>query len=61
MQIPRLTNAFSKKLKNFWAADCLHFAYYNFWQIHNSIRVTPAIEAGIANHVWTIQELLAGN
>jgi hypothetical protein len=38
---------------------CLHFGYYNFCRIHSSLRVTPAMEAGIADHVWTLQELLA--
>src|SRR5271157_4885939 len=55
----RLTNAFSKKLDNHKAACALHFAYYNFCRIHKSLRVTPAMEAGITDHVWTIAELLA--
>jgi transposase-like protein/IS1 family transposase len=55
----RLTNAFSKKLANLKAAVSLHFAYYNFCRVHSSLRVTPAMEAGISDHVWTIQELLA--
>jgi hypothetical protein len=54
----RLTNGFSKKFENPWAALCLHFAYYNFCRIHSSLRVTPAMEAGITDHVWTIIELL---
>ena len=58
-RLTRLTNAFSKKWENHWAALCLHFAYYNFCRIHRTIRVTPAMEAGIADHVWTIEELLA--
>jgi hypothetical protein len=55
----RLTNAFSKKLDNHKAACALHFAYYNFCRIHKSLRVTPAMEVGITDHVWTIAELLA--
>ncbi|MFZ0322239.1 MAG: hypothetical protein WAL56_24140, partial [Candidatus Sulfotelmatobacter sp.] len=54
----RLTNAFSKKLSHLKAAVALHFAYYNFCRTHRTIRVTPAMEAGITNHVWTIAELL---
>jgi len=55
----RLTNAFSKKLDNLKAACALHFAYYNFCRIHQSLRVTPAMESGLTDHVWTIRELLA--
>jgi hypothetical protein len=58
-RLTRLTNAFSKKWENLWAALCLHFAYYNLCRIHRSIRVTPAMEAGIADHVWELTELLA--
>ena len=54
----RLTNAFSKKLDNHKAACALHFAYYDFCRIHKSLRVTPAMEAGITDHIWTIRELL---
>ena len=55
----RLTNAFSKKLDNLKAACALHFAYYNFCRIHKSLRVTPAMEAGLTDHVWELRELLA--
>jgi transposase-like protein/IS1 family transposase len=55
----RLTNAFSKKLSHLKAAVALHFAYYNFCRVHSSLRVTPAMEARIANHVWNFSELLA--
>jgi len=58
-RLTRLTNAFSKKWENLWAAYCLHFAYYNFCRIHKTIRVTPAMESGITDRVWTIAELLA--
>ncbi len=54
----RLTNAFSKKLENLKAALALHFAWYNFAQIHRSLRITPAIAAGIADEVWGIERLL---
>ncbi len=54
----RLTNAFSKKLENLMAALALHFAWYNFVRIHRSLRVTPAMAAGVANRVWELQELL---
>jgi transposase-like protein/IS1 family transposase len=55
----RLTNAFSKKWGNHYAALSLYFAYYNFVRIHSSIRVTPAMEAGLTDHVWTLKELLS--
>jgi transposase-like protein/IS1 family transposase len=55
----RLTLGFSKKLVNLKMAVALHFAYYNFCRVHSSLRVTPAMEAGITDHVWTIAELLA--
>lgn len=54
----RLTNAFSKKLDNLKAAVCLWFAYYNFCRVHQTLRVTPAMEAGITDHVWSLAELL---
>ena len=54
----RLTNAFSKKLSHLKAAIALHFAYYNFCRVHSSLRVTPAMEAGLTDHVWAIAELL---
>jgi hypothetical protein len=52
----RLTNAFSKKLSHLKAAVALHFAWYNFVRVHRSLRVTPAIEAGITDHDWAIAE-----
>ncbi len=58
-RLTRLTNGFSKKWENLKAALALHFAYYNFCRIHGSLRVTPAMEARIADHVWTLAELLA--
>lgn len=59
-RLTRLTNGFSKKWENLWAAYCLHFAFYNFCRIHSSIRMTPAMQAGIADHVWSVGELLVG-
>jgi IS1 family transposase len=55
----RLTNAFSKKLENLKAALALHFAWYNFCRVHQTLRVTPAMEAGIADHVWSLEEMVA--
>jgi IS1 family transposase len=57
-RLTRLTNAFSKKLDNLKAAIALHFAYYNICRVHSSLRVTPAMEAGLTDHVWTLAELL---
>jgi IS1 family transposase len=54
----RLTNGFSKKLANLKAMLALYFAYYNFCRIHGSLRVTPAMEAGVADRVWDLRELL---
>jgi hypothetical protein len=58
-RLNRLTLAFSKKLENLKAAVALHFAYYNFCRIHSSLRITPAMKAGITDHVWELNELLA--
>jgi IS1 family transposase len=55
----RLTNAFSKKLENLEANVALYFMHYNFSKIHGSLRVTPAMEAGISDHVWTMAEIVA--
>lgn len=57
----RLTNAFSKKLDNMKAAVALHFAHYNFVRVHGSLRITPAMAAGITNHIWTISDLIEAN
>jgi len=54
----RLTNAFGKKLKNHGHAVALHFMHYNFCRVRKSLRVTPAMEAGPADHVWSIEELV---
>lgn len=50
----RLTNAFSKKLDNLKASLALYFAHYNFMRVHRSLRVTPAMEAGISDHIWEL-------
>jgi transposase-like protein/IS1 family transposase len=54
----RLTNAFSKKWENHAAAIMVWFGFYNFCRVHRSLRVTPAMAAGIADHVWSVRELL---
>ena len=54
----RLTNAFSKKVENHIAALSLYFMYYNFCRVHQTLRVTPAMEAGISDHVWEIEEIV---
>jgi IS1 family transposase len=53
----RLTNAFSKKVDNHKAAIALHYMHYNFARIHKTLRVTPAMEAGIADHIWELDEI----
>ncbi len=55
----RLTNAFSKKVENHAAQIALHFMHYNYCRIHQTLRVTPAMQAGLADHVWEIEELVA--
>lgn len=55
----RLTNAFSKKIQNLEAAVSLHFVHYNFARIHKTLRVTPAMEAGVSDHVWSLEEIAA--
>lgn len=55
----RLTNASSKKIENHAAAVSLHFMYYNFCRVHQTLRVTPAMEAGLSDHVWSIEELVS--
>jgi hypothetical protein len=54
----RLTNAFSKKVENLRYAVALHFMYYNFCRIHQSLRVTPAMEAGLAIMLGRLRRLL---
>ena len=57
-QFTRLTNAFSKKVENHEAAVALHFMCYNFARMHQILRVTPAMEAGIFDHVWRLEEIV---
>ena len=54
----RLTNAFSKKVENLSHAISLHFMNYNFCRIHRTLRVTPAMEAGVSDKVWTIEDIV---
>jgi hypothetical protein len=54
----RLTNGFSKELENHEHAVAIHYMYYNFDRIHQSLRVTPAMEAGISDHVWDLDEII---
>jgi len=55
----RLTNAFSKKIENHEAVIALHYMHYNFARVHQTLHVTPAMEAGISNHVWDLQEVVS--
>jgi len=55
----RLTNAFAKKVENNCCAVALHFMYYNFIRIHQTLKVTPAIEAGLTDRLWTIDDIVA--
>jgi IS1 family transposase len=57
----RLTNAFSKKLENLKAVAALYVAYYNFCRLHQTLKTSPAVTAGLTDHVWSIAELLALN
>ncbi len=54
----RKTNAFSKKIQNLQAAVAMTFMYYNYCRIHSTLRVTPAMEASLANHAWSVEELV---
>ncbi len=54
----RLTNGFSKKLENHAAAVTLYFFWYNFGRVHQTLRVTPAMEAGVSGHVWSVEEIV---
>jgi IS1 family transposase len=55
----RLTNAFSKKIENHIAGLSLYFMYYNFCRVHQTLRVTPAMEAGNSDHIWSVEEVVA--
>jgi len=54
----RLTNAFSKRLEHHIAAVALHFMHYNFCRIHQTLRVTPAMAAGVTERIWEIKEIV---
>lgn len=54
----RLTNAFSKKLENHRAAVALYVAHYNFCRVHEALRITPAMQLGVTDHIWSIGELV---
>ncbi|HLY59827.1 MAG TPA: IS1 family transposase [Terriglobia bacterium] len=58
-RLTRLTNAFSKRIENLTAALWIYFSHYNFVRVHGSLRVTPAMAAGVTDHVWEIEELLS--
>jgi hypothetical protein len=58
-RMTRLTNGFSKKWAHHNAALALFFAYYNFCRIHRALRVTPAMESKLTDHVWEIKNLIA--
>ncbi len=54
----RLTNAFSKKIEDLAHAGALYFMYYNFCRVHQTIKTTPAVASGLADHEWTVEELV---
>jgi len=53
-----LTNAFSKKIQNLEAAVALHLMYYNFIRIHQTLKVSPAMAAGVTDHLWEISDII---
>lgn len=55
----RLTNGFSKKVDNHRHSVALHYMHYNFCRVHQTLRVTPAMQAGLTDHVWSVEELCA--
>jgi len=59
VSITRLTNAFSKKIENHKHMMAIYAMNYNFCRIHQTLRVTPAMESGISKHVWNIEEIAA--
>ena len=54
----RLTNGFSKKVENHSAAIAVYFMFYNFARIHQTLRVTPAMEAGVTQHLWSVDDIV---
>ena len=57
-RMTRLKNAFSKKQTNLKSAYALHFAYYNFCRIHKTLRVTPAMAAGVTDRLWRMEDIV---
>lgn len=57
--VTRLPNAFSPKIENHAAAVGLYFMWYNFGPMHQTLRVTPAMEAGVSDHMWSVEEIVA--
>ena len=55
----RLTNAFSKKVENLAAAVSVYFMHYNFCRVHQTLKTSPAVAAGVADHVWSLDEMIA--
>ena len=55
----RLTNAFSKKIENHIASIAIHYMHYNFCRIHQTLRVTPAMAAGVTDRLWSIQDVVS--
>ena len=53
----RLTNGFSRKVENLEAAVSLHFKYHNFGRIHKTLRIAPALAAGVSEHIWSLEEI----
>lgn len=60
-RLTRLTNGFSKKWENMEKALALHFVYYNFCRVHQTLKMTPAMEAKLTDHVWSLEELAGNN
>jgi hypothetical protein len=58
-RLTRLTNASSKKCENLWAMLCLYFTWHNFARIHQTLRITPAMAAGITDRLWDFSDLIA--
>jgi hypothetical protein len=54
----RLTNAFSKKVENMAHSVALHFMHYNFVRSHQTLRMPPALKAGVTDHKWSIEEMV---
>lgn len=54
----RLTNGFSKKVENYVHVLAIHFMHYNFARIHESLRITPAMVAGVSDHIWSLEEII---